>query len=296
MSNRLEELEIDVQAVEWDAKSSVGVGQHYISQANEAADSEDGGETKYLAAATAFRRAACHYLSLDQPEKAANLFSRAANAYYRTDNAYAYLLAALTDEETDLPSSLEYFKSPGNDSDAASWANSPDEERFPRRITPNSIYAALDLVRQRDYRAEYESIPKSEQFAAKRSSGLGTLGLPLDTYLNLAQLAIRVPPGGREVKNVNEQFAPLREEARQVLTPLLSAYSNALSQAQQNSYHWKRLAMPFHPAEPDILGPLVMLREPLEMIDFDLVEELAGTPISGESRRVLGDFLNFLTR
>jgi hypothetical protein len=296
MSNLLEELEIDVAAVKWDAESSVGVGEYYLAEAEKAANSEDGDvETKYLAAATAFRRAACHYLALDQPQKTGDLFSRAATAYYRGGNPYAYLLAALANGETRIPSPRSYFERlEGDADDNVSRLESSDADSFdpfPRRVTANSIFVALDLARQTDYRverhrAERFEIPEMERFQTKRSRGLGTLGLPLDTYLNLAQFAVRIPPESNAMAE-DDRFDSLYEEAPEVLAPLLTVYSDALSKAQQNRYHWRRLAMPFHPAEPDILGPLVMLREPLEMIGFELRSELERLPINGESRSVL---------
>jgi hypothetical protein len=308
MSKLLDELEIDVEAVKWDADSSVGVGRHYVSEAENAAESGEGdAETKYLAAATAFRRAACHYLTLDEPGEAASLFYRAATAYYRGGNAYAYLLAGLgngfaglENGEKEFLSSRSYFDrfGRGDANDNAVNLAASDADPFPPRVTANSIYAALDLVRQSDYRAERRraeslTIPQAERFEPKRSRGLGTLGLPLDAYLNLAQFTVRIPPESK-VRIRDDRFDSVYEEAPQALAPFLTAYSDALTRAQRNQYHWQRLAMPFHPAEPDILSPLVMLRQPLETIEFSLDEALESLPMTNESRGVLRELTDML--
>jgi hypothetical protein len=38
--------------------------------------------------------------------------------------------------------------------------------------------------------------------------------------------------------------------------PFLNAYEVAIDTARSRTYHWRRLLMPFHPAEPDILSVL----------------------------------------
>jgi hypothetical protein len=294
MRNQLEDLGIDAQCIESDAKFSVGVGRYYVTEAKTAANSKDGDTaTKYMAAATAFRRAACHYLLLDEPDKARKLFALSANAYSSSGNPYAYLIAALSNGEADLPSAERYLRRL-NDRREDLSEGSGEEEVLPR-FTPNAIFAAFDLARQPEYRAEqYQaedwSLPQAQRLEAKRAHGLGTLGLPLNTYLNIAQFAVRIPTTSAseyEQNGRSDLFESLREQAPRVLSPLLSTYSEALSRAQQNSYHWKRLAMPFHPAEPDILGALVLLREPLGQINVSLSDIFRRVPISDKSQGVL---------
>jgi len=71
------------------------------------------------------------------------------------------------------------------------------------------------------------------------TSSVGMIGIPIASYLRLAT-ALR------------ESEAP--EPVLSSLLPFLNAYDLAFETARSKAFHWRRLLMPFHPAEPDILS------------------------------------------
>jgi hypothetical protein len=64
------------------------------------------------------------------------------------------------------------------------------------------------------------------------------MGIPIASYLDLAV-------------SLEENTDP--HEAEYHILPFLNAYEGAISTARSKTYHWRRLLMPFHPVEPDIL-------------------------------------------
>jgi len=67
------------------------------------------------------------------------------------------------------------------------------------------------------------------------------MGIPMVSYLSLATL-------------IEEDAPP--HHVQYLLLPFLNAYELAIATARSKRYHWRRLLMPFHPAEPDILSVL----------------------------------------
>ena len=71
------------------------------------------------------------------------------------------------------------------------------------------------------------------------------------------------------------------------LLPFVQAYSSALERAKRDRFHWERLAMVFHPIEPDVVGLLAMIRSALRRIPVSHIDFLDGLPISHDALTVL---------
>lgn len=79
---------------------------------------------------------------------------------------------------------------------------------------------------------------------------IGILGLSIGPYLDVV-----------------DAMNPLIKKKHQfggVGFTIIYVFSFSLKQAMQNKYHWKRLAMPFHPAEPDIFGILLLVNRAMK--------------------------------
>jgi hypothetical protein len=79
----------------------------------------------------------------------------------------------------------------------------------------------------------------SSELAAFSTTPLGIMGIPTESYVSLAI-------------SMEENADP--HETEHHLLPFLNAYEVAITTARSKTYHWKRLLMPFHPVEPDILS------------------------------------------
>ena len=90
---------------------------------------------------------------------------------------------------------------------------------------------------------------------------IGILGLPVGAYLDLAVAVQRNTPSSIEA----------------AVLPFLVAYSSAVSRASADIFHWRMMAMPFHPAEPDILSVLFCVEDVLRQRERGSLRDLLKT-------------------
>ena len=69
--------------------------------------------------------------------------------------------------------------------------------------------------------------------------------------------------------------------------PIVAAYSAAIGRAREDRYHWKRLATPFHPVEPDVIGILLAASRALGAGKQSLARMLAAMPVSDDAGALL---------
>jgi hypothetical protein len=68
---------------------------------------------------------------------------------------------------------------------------------------------------------------------------------------------------------------------------LIRGYDSGVRQATQDRYHWSRLALPFHPAEPDVFGALLLVQSAVTNSDQSLMEVVDGLPLAPETHMLL---------
>lgn len=176
-----------------------------------------------MAAATENRRAGAHSILLSDRRKAIEHFVEAGLSYCRVRNPYGLLMFALADNSPgDLRGLAREF----------GFIEGEVSERL------QLCYLAVAMA------AGGGETSLADQIGGSLATPLGILGLPAGNYMELAYALTR-----RE-----------REPLARAIAPFLFAYNNAMARAAENEHHWRLLAMPFHPAEPDVLS-VVFLAE-----------------------------------
>jgi hypothetical protein len=221
----LKEFELDAELIGRDREMCAGLARAHARQAN-SVEVEDTSLLHRLAAATEHRRAAAHSVLLSDRRAAVDHFRHAGESYCRIGNPYGLLMFA----------GAEY--SPG---DLAGPAREYGffEGRLANRLQAG--YLALAAAAggwHRDYPARH-----GELVGGSLGSPIGAMAVPVGAYLDLAR-ALETGEG---------------EPVARTLLPFLSAHSNAMARAKENNYHWRIMAMPFHPAEPDILSVIFLV-------------------------------------
>ena len=254
MKEIAQELGIDVELIQRDLDFHRGVGRGYLSQIEHEERPERSEAVAF--AATAFRRAGSHAVLLDETELATELFADSAKCYDRLHRPYAAMMWSLarnlglasTSADRSL---LEFDRSEG---------------RYPSERSGQLAYSLLveGVTRPPEPKAntsqEYEGRFRRavSEISALSTTPLGIMGIPIASHLQLAT-------------SMEEQGEP--HDVQYFLTPFLNAYELALETARSKQYHWRRLLMPFHPAEPDILSVLSVSsawfkRRGLKLADF----------------------------
>lgn len=216
-------------------------------------------------AATHYRRAAAHTLLVQNRSREwveqTRLFENTVNIYQQLHMPYALLLSSF------LPHNLS--KS-GEDYLWSDTPGGPDTETAQKNRRIQYLYLLLFEAAQhgemlRDLRQEMETY---------RSHPIGVLGLPVGIYLDL-------------VDALAEGRSALELDVAQALAPILTSYDQAIRHAMRNKYFWTQLAQPFHPAEPDIFGLLLLIRRRIEQ-KFDInIQRLSERLFIAEPTRIL---------
>lgn len=173
-------------------------------------------------------------------------FRKAREAYRALGEPYSFIMSAFVSDDESAYSHSERFRE-HLDSPTGHFAYVLLAE------------AALESSERRRPARQYTDVPYAD--------ALGVLGLPSGIYLNLA------------VALSEADSNSTRRIARSLL-PFVTAFDLALTQARQNEYHWKRLALPFHPAEPDILGVAILVETYLLRRQLSILSILETIPIS----------------
>jgi hypothetical protein len=232
-----QELGIDVELIQRDLDFHSGVGRGYLSQVDHEERRERAEAVAF--AATAFRRAGSHALLLDETEVAIELFADSAKCYDRLHRPYAAMMWSIA-RNLGLASTsanrslLEFDRSEGRypSERSGQLAYSLLVEGVTRTIEPSARVS-------QDFEGPFRRA--ASELSALSTIPLGVMGIPIASLLHLAT-------------SMKEQVEP--RDVQYFLTPFLNAYELALETARSKQYHWHRLLMPFHPAEPDILSVL----------------------------------------
>jgi len=229
------ELGIDIELVARDLAFYRGVGTGYLSHIGQYLERRSWEPIAY--AATAFRRAASHALLLDDAGLAAELFGNSAKCYEALHRPYSAMMWTLA-RKVDLASAS---------SDRSVFEFIASEGRYQSEGSGQMAYSLLvesvtnleeqpvDNLQARTRRLR----TVASELKAFSTTPLGMMGIPIASYLGLATSM--------------EEGADASETEYHLL-PFLNAYEVAISTARSKTYHWRRLLMPFHPAEPDILA------------------------------------------
>lgn len=231
---------------------AANIGRAYLAlNESEGGGYQNKGQASVVAG-TYFRKAAADSMLLGETKEASDLFTTAAKCYRLAGMPYGIVMEALA----------------GNYGPDLSWGDSID--------SPQGVYlliASLSL----EVRLSKPTLKHLNQVRRKmddfRGDRLGVLGIPVDLFLDLFDVLQDV------VRAPDISLTPLRE----ALLPFLEIYSLALSRAKRDEFHWKRLAMPFHPVEPDIVGLVVMVTDAAvkHRLSPDLLFE--GIPVNREA-------------
>jgi hypothetical protein len=222
-------------------------------------------------AASCYRRAGAHALLLGEVSYSAELFGKAADQYFELGLPYQRVMTAMTPAHRGFSGQATEMYQPQD------WLRQYEKglgslEARPRRRqreptekdlwkkTPPAFYPEA-LLRQFQYPLlEAWANPQHHKFSGTwsgiveelgmvRSKPVGTLGLPLGCYLGLS----------RAVRGIEDRDAP-SPRVEQALLPFIVAFANAFVSARDNKHQWQRMALSFHPLEPDILGILRMVK------------------------------------
>lgn len=236
----LGELRLRPERIVRDLDISLGLARTYQQRAE--GRRED--ETDALSiAATYLRRAAANALLLGRYVDAKRMFLEAALAYQRLDLPYSVVVAALSSEARSATERLTY-----------DWLSAYADHEIAERAVPQLAYVVLAQTTL----AESRQIPFDRIASVRRSLDpyrlrpLGTLGVSVGTFLDLTD-ALVLDVGQRRI------------DLAEAIVPFFGTYNAAIRQTIQNHYHWERLALPFHPADPDIYGILTLTNSALQM-------------------------------
>lgn len=222
----LNDLALDPELIVRDREMSAGLAKAHERLVQETSDGDaDLRYVHFMAAATEYRRAGAHSLLLSDRKSATEMFRRAGSLYARLGKPYAVMMFSCADG--DLGSIM------------ASTHDFGIAEGVERTQLSYLILATAAGPEDRD-REAFGNV--SQRILATQNAPVGVLGIPVGAYLDLANvLADRTASFGRFFE---------------AFLPFLSAYSMAIRRCMENKFHWERLAFPFHPTEPDVLGVL----------------------------------------
>lgn len=217
--------------------------------------------------ATYFRRAAANALLLGRYADAKGLFLEASRAYH---SPYSVVVAALSSEGPPMTKDLAYR-----------WLIAYINHELIEWDVPQLAYVVLAQLAF----VESRQMPFDRLVSVRRSLDpyrlrpLGVLGVPVGTLLDLFDSL--APNNGQR-----------RIDLAEAMSPFFGAYNAAIRQTMQNHYHSERLALPFHPAEPDIYGILTLADLALQIRrDFTLQRFIEQAAIGRESKYLLSTIL-----
>jgi len=260
LAELLEQLGLDKELVERDRNISRDLGRVYRQQIYNTED-EQQRFLYQIAAGTEFRKSGAHSLLLSDWKAANESFRQAAECYCSAGNPYGLLMYVCAGE------SPLYVNSMSREYSLAG--------RMSTRVQGAFLLLATSLADQNE---EQRSHQRSE-LAGATHSAVGVLGLPVGAYLDLVK-AIETSRMDRPDFASEAPFFERRPRDKSItrlgraLVPFLLAHSNAMARAMENRYHWRRLAMPFHPVEPDVLAVALLAEQAARLNRERLVEDL----------------------
>jgi hypothetical protein len=254
--------EIDPERVLRLRDASRGIGYAYLEYRQEKREDYKS-HTNLLVAATYFRRAAAHSLLLNDLNDARSSFSMASDCYAKAGSSYNILMKVLSSDKSKRNSS----------------------HRQELRETATDVYLLFEsLYIEKVFSDENDFTRKRlDEFRGKR---IGVLPMPVEKYLDLYDTLKKVISRNRDSK----------KELQTVILPFVETFCSAFMRARKDLYHWKMLATPFHPVEPDTLGLLVMADAVLRPRDYLVKKIIRRLPVPAEPCKVLCSALESLCR
>lgn len=267
----LKELRLDPETISRDSEVSLGLARVYKQQPS--VDQENN-FNRLAIAATYFRRAAANSLLLGENTFAQSLFGEASAVYQRLGLPYSVAIAALSSERRSLSEEFIY-----------GWPHDFEYREVVERAIPQLAYVVLaqaSLTESRQVPHE-RIINIRKELEPYRLRSLGVLGVPVGTILDLYDALVPTVALGKI-------------ELAESLMPFFGVYNTAIRQTSQNRYHWERLALPFHPAEPDIFSILTLANYALQIHhDSSVKRFIEQAPIALKSRYLLSTILEAIT-
>lgn len=256
MIEKLESLGLDASRIKRQRDACIGLSHAYLTDSKSRQDGADL-ESRLFAAGTNLRRAAANSLLLDDTEQARHLFDQAAATYLAVDAPYGAFVEMFGNRE--LRSKRRFAEVPASGSDV--W----------RLWSPDALL--YDVSMQREWTLSFR-----RQLDAYRMERVGVLGLPAAVYLDVFDFTI-----------LHETDAEHR--IGEALLPLLGAYAAALRRCRTDQYHWTRLAMPFHPIEPDVIGVALAIGEWLRARQRSVSRVIMALPIGSDALTLVRETL-----
>jgi hypothetical protein len=258
LRNFLEEFGLDRELIARDRDFSMRFAEAYERTTREILKREQGPWfSQTMAAATEYRRAGAHSLLLSERGTAVQMFRRAGRLYAGVRRPYALMMFSCADAEIGsiLASAHDFGVGDGID----------------RMQLP---YLLLALAASEEGRDREAFAIIRDQLAPSQTAPIGVLGIPIGAYLDLAsELAL----GDSSLQRWAEALAPF-----------LITYSTAIRRCMDDTYHWERIAFPFHPAEPDVIGVLFCVEAALRRRQQPLMLQLiSGMPLSEVAANLL---------
>ncbi len=221
----LKEFGLDPELIGRDREMSMGLAKAHENVWDIPDCEAEGRFVHLMASATEYRRAGAHSVLLSDRKTASDMFRRAGRLYAKAQKPYALMMYSCS--ESDLKAVIASAQDFG-------WAEGIERTQL----------SYLLLASAAGWNDHDREIFKRISFglAASQNAPIGVLGIPVGAYLDLANALI------------SDQPSPKRMS--EMLLPFLGPYSMAIRRCMEDRYHWERLAFPFHPAEPDVLGVL----------------------------------------
>ena len=258
LSNFLEEFRLDRELIARDREFSMRFAEAYEKNTRESPKSEQGPWfNQAMAAATEYRRAGAHSLLLSERRTADEMFRRAGRLYARLQRPYALMMFSCAEGNTGaILATVHDF----------GWGEGVDRMQLPYLLLGAAVgeegrdREAFGIIRER--------------LAPSQTAPIGVLGIPIGAYLDLGS-------------TLAQGDASLQRWA-EVLAPFLVTYSTAIRRCMDDTYHWERMAFPFHPAEPDVIGVLFCVEAALRKRQQpSLLQLIAGMPLSEVAANLL---------
>jgi hypothetical protein len=266
------ELEIDVELVARDLEFHRGVGSGYFSHIEQYSEKRRWEPIAF--AATSFRRAGSHALLLDKVKLAIEMFAKSADCYERLHRPYASMMWSLarnlqSASKFSERSLVEFVVSEGR----------YPSERFNQLVYPLLVESVTEADEQHTPATQERNLRFKRvvsELNAFSTAPLGMMGIPMASYLTLAE-------------SIETNATP--QDVEYLLLPFLNAYEVAVLTARSKTYHWRRLLMPFHPVEPDILAVLSLANTWFKRRNQVLTDFIRKRSESRIASRLLSDVL-----
>jgi len=232
-----QQLQIDVELVARDLEFHRGVGTGYSVGVEHRSEQRRWEAMAF--AATSFRRAGSHALLLDDLGLATKMFAKSADCYEQIQLPYASMMWSLarnlqSASEFSERSLLEFVVNEGV----------YPLERFNQLAYPLLVEGAA-VAEEHGMQVPHERTRRFRHVAGElnafSTTPLGGMGIATASYVTLAAA-------------IEANASP--QDVQYLLLPFLNAYEVAVNTARSKAYHWRRLLMPFHPVEPDVLSVL----------------------------------------